>query len=210
MTPGGEISAIFYVRSGLGRPPVLADSLPTCVLVRNGADTAQVVTVSALPDDGYHASAAIPAGWSVGDTLHLRISAVKSGSPLVAVKRLGALSGDLPATETAILNAIAALNDLDQSDIQAALTAQGYTTVRAALLDELNIATSGSIADRVNKTRKILCNRMEMTGFNTATTRLTVYDDDGVTPFIQWDMDTFGGENVQTQHGVQTHRGAPL
>ena len=47
--------------------------------------------------------------------------------------------------------AIAALNDVDQSDVQAALTAQGYTTVRASNLDNLDVAISSlnnlSIAD---------------------------------------------------------------
>ena len=57
---------------------------------------------------------------------------------------------------TDILNAINALNDLSVADIQAALTAQGYTTARAALLDNLDVAVStvggGSltVADIVN------------------------------------------------------------
>jgi len=37
---------------------------------------------------------------------------------------------------------IAALNDLSQADVQAALTAQGYTVVRAPLLDNLDVAVS--------------------------------------------------------------------
>ncbi len=46
---------------------------------------------------------------------------------------------------------IAALNDIDQAGVQAALTAQGYTSVRAGLLDNLDQAISSlndlSIAD---------------------------------------------------------------
>jgi len=42
---------------------------------------------------------------------------------------------------------IAALNNLSQADVQSALTAQGYTTVRAALLDNLDAAISSVVAD---------------------------------------------------------------
>ncbi len=41
---------------------------------------------------------------------------------------------------------IAALNDLSQADVQTALTAQGYTVARAALLDNLDAAISGVAA----------------------------------------------------------------
>lgn len=41
---------------------------------------------------------------------------------------------------------IAALNDLSQADVQSALTAQGYTTARAALLDNLDAAISSVIS----------------------------------------------------------------
>lgn len=43
---------------------------------------------------------------------------------------------------TSITAAIAALNDLSQADVQAAMTAQGYTVARAALLDNLDVAVS--------------------------------------------------------------------
>lgn len=42
--------------------------------------------------------------------------------------------------------AIAALNDLSIADVQTALTNQGYTNVRAALLDNLDMAISGIAA----------------------------------------------------------------
>ena len=57
--------------------------------------------------------------------------------------------------------------------------------------------------------RKILCNRMEMTGLNTPAAALVLYDDDGVTPFKTWPLSTFGGEDVQACVGAQTARGVP-
>ena len=53
-----------------------------------------------------------------------------------------ATPADIAASEAVILAAIASLNDLSQADVQAALTAQGYTTARAILLDFLDVAVS--------------------------------------------------------------------
>ena len=53
-----------------------------------------------------------------------------------------ARDGVAVAERAVIEAAIAALNDLGIMDIQTALTAQGYTTVRAALLDNLDAAVS--------------------------------------------------------------------
>ncbi len=57
-----------------------------------------------------------------------------------------ATPGDVSAAEATVLAAVAALNDLSVADVQAALTAQGYTTVRAALLDFLDVAVSSRAA----------------------------------------------------------------
>ena len=48
----------------------------------------------------------------------------------------------MDAAISSVITAIAALNDLSQADVQSAMTAQGYTTVRAALLDNLDAAVS--------------------------------------------------------------------
>lgn len=53
-----------------------------------------------------------------------------------------ATPADVSASEAAIIAAIAALNDLSITDVETALTNQGYTTVRAALLDNLDAAVS--------------------------------------------------------------------
>ena len=57
-----------------------------------------------------------------------------------------ATPADIAASEATILAAIAALNNLSQADVQAALTAQGYTTARAALLDFLDAAITSRAA----------------------------------------------------------------
>ena len=53
-----------------------------------------------------------------------------------------ATPADVDSAETAILAAIAALVDLDIADVQNALTAQGYTSARSALLDLLDVPVS--------------------------------------------------------------------
>ena len=53
-----------------------------------------------------------------------------------------ATPADVSASEAIIIAAIAALNNLSIADVQTALTNQGYTSVRAALLDNLDAAIS--------------------------------------------------------------------
>jgi len=55
---------------------------------------------------------------------------------------------EVAASQAAIQADIAALNNLSSADIQAAMTAQGYTTPRASLLDNLDAAIS-SIATQI-------------------------------------------------------------
>lgn len=52
------------------------------------------------------------------------------------------LGNNLDASISSIASAIAALNDLDISDVQTALTNQGYTSARASNLDNLDVAIS--------------------------------------------------------------------
>jgi len=69
------------------------------------------------------------------------VAEIQSGLPTGAA--LSSVETNLLAQHTATQTDIAALNDLSSADIQAALTAQGYTPVRAALLDFLDAAISG-------------------------------------------------------------------
>lgn len=77
MIIGSTINYIFYVKN-LGSV-LSADSLPVCVLIRNGIDTVVPVTVSQLTDNSYSASFTIPDNWIAGETIQLRISAVYQG-----------------------------------------------------------------------------------------------------------------------------------
>lgn len=52
------------------------------------------------------------------------------------------VTANLDTTISSVVAAIGALNDLSQADVQAAMTAQGYTIARAALLDNLDAAIS--------------------------------------------------------------------
>lgn len=52
-----------------------ADSLPTGVLVRNGADTGETVTIENVSTGVYKWSITIPADWVKGDEVDLRITA---------------------------------------------------------------------------------------------------------------------------------------
>jgi len=73
-----------------------------------------------------------PAAGSVDEHLDDILADTAVMEPLV--------SANLDATISSVVAAIAALNDLSIADIQTALTNQGYTVGRAALLDNLNKA----------------------------------------------------------------------
>lgn len=64
-------------------------------------------------------------------------SIIEIQSGLATSAALSLVETNLLTQHTATQNAIAALNDLNIADIQTAMTNQGYTTVRAVLLDNL-------------------------------------------------------------------------
>lgn len=71
------------------------------------------------------------------------------GAPLTPAEirtAVGLASANLDTQLAANLAAITGLNDLSSADIQAALTAQGYTVGRAAALDNLDAAVSSRAA----------------------------------------------------------------
>lgn len=95
-------------------------------------------------------------------------------------------------------------------DVQAALDAQGLTTARAALLDQLDPATAGTLADNAVLLRKLAINRREIIDIGTPNARIVYYDDDGTTVLVEATLATNGGEPVETQPGVQTRQAAPV
>jgi hypothetical protein len=128
--------------------------------------------------------------------------------------------------------AIAALNDLSQADVQSALTAQGYTSVRAALLDNLDasissvVAAIGALNDisqadvqtamdsqgytsaraaMIELSKKMLINRLELdTGGSSA--NWTLYDDDDSTPLLTFDVSDHLGGVLSLQAGQPARR----
>jgi len=146
--------------------------------------------------------AAVSTRAAPGDAMDLVAGAVTS-----AVVATDAIDADALAADAAdeIRDAVtAALNDLSQADVQAALTAQGYTAARAPALDNLDAAVStrataaeaadavwdegiaahvaaGSAAEAVEVIRKVTANRVLVDGTDTT---VTVFEDDGTTPAL--------------------------
>jgi hypothetical protein len=92
------------------------------------------------------------------------------------------------------------------TQVQAGMTAQGYTSARATLLDELDASDPDSIAAAVQLIRRITDNRLEV---DIDAQALKLYDDAGLAVIRSWPLATKDGELVRTAVGVQTKRGAP-
>jgi len=80
---------IFYVRTLLSQRVLIPDVLPSGILIRNGIDTAVVVSVSTLVDGSFLAQSTLPSNWIEGDVVHLRITALSSGLDLTQTIDLG-------------------------------------------------------------------------------------------------------------------------
>jgi hypothetical protein len=78
---------------------------------------------------------------------------------------------DAAAREAAVLAAIAALNNLSIADVQTALTNQGYTSARAAMIE---------------LSKKMLINRLELADGDTD--NWILYDDDDTTPLLTFSV----------------------
>ena len=96
---------------------------------------------------------------------------------------------------------IAALNDLSITDVQTALTNQGYTVARAANLDNIDTAFS----DRLILIEKILRNRWEV---DPSDGSATLYDDDSSTPLLTTTVfqDVAGVQTYQNQGANRRNR----
>lgn len=187
---------------------------------------------AALTAQGYTAPRA-----ALLDNLDVTVSSRASASALADLQAdvdaiLADTSTDIPAlivsATNSVLAAIAALNNLSEADVQAALTAQGLTTIRAALLDNLDAAVSsvltalaahdaaspshaqtgltaqGYTVTRAAKLdtidgifagtetgRKVLANKVVISPDDLT---VTVYEDDGTTPFLVFTISADGRE----------------
>lgn len=77
--PSDVVSIQFTTQNATTGAAANADSLPTGVLVKNGDDTAETVTVSNIATGVYKASVTIPSGYVAGDEVQLRIAATVAG-----------------------------------------------------------------------------------------------------------------------------------
>lgn len=93
----GETVTIQRTTQTVGGVLTDADATPTGVLVRNGADTGETVTVQKVSTGTYSLAWTIPAGWSTGDTVEVRMAATVggvSGAAVVWSERLGGVQLD--------------------------------------------------------------------------------------------------------------------
>jgi len=132
--------------------------------------------------------------------------------------------------------AIAALEDLSQAEAQAAavaaLTAQGYTSVRAGLLDNLDVAISAVIvaigalndldqadvqtaltaqgytvtrAAMIELIKKVLINRLELADGGSG--NMVLYDDDDSTPLLTFAVTDHNGNAIVLANQEPARRG---
>lgn len=76
---GSPIEDQFTLRSVETGEAANADTLPTAVLVRNGTDTAETVTIANVTTGIYLLSATIPADWVPYDLVGIRVRATVDG-----------------------------------------------------------------------------------------------------------------------------------
>lgn len=132
------------------------------------------------------------------------------------------VSTNLDAAISAVLSAIGSLNNLSLTDVQDAMTAQGFTTLRAALLDNLDASVASVLvaigalnnlsqadvqaamtaqgytsarAAMIELSRKMLTNRLELADGDTD--NWILYDDDD-SPLLKFNVrDKLGSGIIQ-------------
>lgn len=96
--PGDTFYYSFSLQTGAGII-TNADSLPTAILRKNGANQATTVTVTNNATGDYTASVVIPSGWAPGSIVEMIITAIVAGLTQKLPVALGALREvALPAT----------------------------------------------------------------------------------------------------------------
>lgn len=124
--PSDVVSIQFTTQNATTGAAANADSLPTGVLVKNGDDTAETVTVSNIATGVYKASVTIPSGYVAGDEVQLRIAATVSSVAGKAVIWAGEVDTARGSELTAAVWAYAT-RTLTQSAASAAATIEGTT-----------------------------------------------------------------------------------
>jgi len=103
-----------------------ADALPTGVLVRNGVDTAEVVTVANKATGIYNASVTVPADYAAGDEVQIRIAATVASVAGGAVIWSDTLDTARPGTISTTIGAagagLTALGDTRLANLDATIS----------------------------------------------------------------------------------------
>jgi hypothetical protein len=143
--PGDNIYLSFTTQDGTATA-VNADSTPTGTLRRNGANSAQSVTVTNNATGDYTASAAIPLPWSGGDLLEMIIAATVKGVAGKAVFGLGALERGQQDSARVYLNVAGTVwfvstagNDSNDG--------KSWITAFATIAKAISVASAGDVID---------------------------------------------------------------
>lgn len=79
LLPGADLAVEFTLRHPTTGAAADADSTPTGVLVRNGDNTGETVTITNKSTGAYKAATAIPDDWAAGDVVQIRGNATVGG-----------------------------------------------------------------------------------------------------------------------------------
>lgn len=149
--PGDVVTARFVTTSPTTGAAADADSLPTGILVRNGTNTAETVTITDATGTGrYNAAFTVPASWSAGDDLTLDVTATVAsvtlgGTPWFATLDLGYTSADSDATSISSSTSYAAASDclawIDERDLRDLVEDADERVNQATLLASTYLAT---------------------------------------------------------------------
>lgn len=159
--PSDTVTVQFTTQTPTTGAAANADSLPTGVLVKNGDDTAETVTVTNVSTGVYKAAVTIPSSYAAGDEVQLRIAATVASVAGKAVvwgaevdtarvsetyTRLGAPAGASIAADVANVDDLV----LDTaSGVETGMTVrQALRLIAAALGGELSGAAGTTITIR--------------------------------------------------------------
>jgi len=136
---GFTANHIFYVRTLLSQRVLIPDVLPSGILIRNGIDTAVVVSISTLVDGSFLAQSALPNNWIEGDVVHLRITAISSGLDLTQTIGLGEIGVSGSAIASAVRTNLTV--ELARIDVAVSSVSGGFNNSdRVALLSAQSAA----------------------------------------------------------------------
>jgi len=150
---GDTVTVDFTTHDPTTGAAMSAGVLPTGVLVRNGVDTAEVVTVTNKAVGIYRAAVTIPAGYAAGDEVQIRINATVNaiaGNAAVWGDTLDTVRSGEVATTIGVAGAgLTALGDARLANLDAAVSsrataAQVWASAVRTLTDYCDVWACGT------------------------------------------------------------------